>query len=504
MITIHSSDTPGEESMSTRLHRGSLALHTDLYQLTMAQGYWKVGALDWGSVFHHFFRRQPFGGGYTIACGLETLADFVDRFRFEPDDLEYLGSVEGNDGEPMFAAEFLEYLGGMTFDFDIDAVPEGTLVFPHEPLVRVRGPLIQCQLLETPLLNLVNYQSLIATKASRIAAAAQGDPVLEFGLRRAHGLDGGLSEARAAYVGGCTGTSNVLAGKHFGIPIKGTHAHSWVMAFASELESFEAYAEAMPNNCVFLVDTYDSLDGVRHAIEVGEKLRERGYEMAGVRLDSGDLAALSIEARELLDEAGFPGAAIVASNDLDEHRIAELKERGAAIGLWGVGTRLATAHDDPHLTGVYKLSAVKRGSEGWDHQIKLSEQPEKSSNPGIQQIRRFHHPDTGRFLGDMIWDEDRGIREPAEGVDVQALDRAVTFETGTPHEDLLRPLFREGELVAELPPLSEIRERALSQLERLGPEHRKLAAPDRYPVGLEQRLWDLKQELARELKRARS
>ena len=325
----------------------------------MAYGYWKTGRAEREAVFHLFFRKNPFQGGYTIAAGLQSVADLLEDFRFETDDIEYLSTLTGNDGKALFAPDFLDYLSELEFSCDVDAVPEGTVVFPHEPMVRVKGPILQCQILETPLLNLINFQSLIATKASRITTATGGESVLEFGLRRAQGIDGALAASRAAYIGGCDATSNVLAGKLFGIPVKGTHAHSWVMSFDDELSAFREYAAAMPNNCVFLVDTYDTIQGVRNAIEVGKQLRESGHEMVGIRLDSGDLAYLSIEARNLLDEAGFPDAAIVASNDLDEGIIASLKDQGAKIAVWGVGTKLVTAFDQPALGGVFKLGAMR-------------------------------------------------------------------------------------------------------------------------------------------------
>ena len=374
--------------MINTLYRHSLALLTDLYQLTMAYGYWKLGRADEGAVFHLFFRKAPFSGRYAVAAGLGPAIEFLRQFRFTESDLEYLRTIPGNDGRPLFDHGFLDYLSGLELTVDIDAMPEGTVAFGQEPLVRVRGPLLQCQLLETPLLNIVNFQTLIATKASRVTAAATGQSVLEFGLRRAQGIDGGLSSARAAYVGGCDATSNVLAGKLLGIPVKGTHAHSWVMSFDNELESFERYAEAMPNNCVFLVDTYDTLEGVRHAVTVGKQLRERGHELVGIRLDSGDLAYLSIEARRILDEGGFPNAVIVASNDLDEHLIENLRHQGAQIVVWGVGTKLATAYDQPALGGVYKLGALQLPDGTWEGKLKLSEQAAKTSLPGILQVRR--------------------------------------------------------------------------------------------------------------------
>lgn len=482
-------------STLSHLYRDSLALLTDLYQLTMAYGYWKAGEQDTEAVFHLFFRKQPFAGGFTVACGLHTAAELLRRFRFEESDLAYLATLEGNDGEPLFERAFLEYLGRMRLTVDIDAVPEGTIVFPHEPLVRVKGPLIQCQLLETALLNIINFQTLIATKAARVVLAAQGEPVLEFGLRRAQGIDGGVSAARAAYVGGAAATSNVLAGKLYGIPVKGTHAHSWIMCFDSELEAFEAYAHAMPNNCVFLVDTYDTIEGVRRAIKVGQALRARGHELVGVRLDSGDLAYLSVEARRLLDEAGFEDAQIVASNSLDEHIITSLKAQGAKINVWGVGTRLATAYDQPALGGVYKLGAVRRSGSDWAPRIKLSEQSIKVSNPGILQTRRFF--ERGEYVGDMIFDERRRFAagEAFEIVDPLDMTRRKRISPSLAHEDLLAPLMRDGQHVAEDETTQAARARAAAQLDLFHSGIKRFTHPHQYPVGLEQQLFETKTEL---------
>lgn len=480
-------------NLLSTLYGHSLSLLTDLYQLTMAYGYWKSGAAEKQAVFNLFFRKNPFDGGFAIACGLEHVIDYLDRFRFDESDLDYLRSLTGNDDKPLFEEEFLEHLRELKFSCDVDAIPEGTAVFPSEPLVRVIGPLIQCQLLETPLLNLINFQTLIATKSARICMATQGEPVLEFGLRRAQGIDGGLAASRAAYAGGCVGTSNVLAGKLFGIPIKGTHAHSWIMTFDDELEAFEAYAEAMPNNCVFLVDTYDTIEGVRKAVEVGRKLRERGFEMVGIRLDSGDLAGLSIEARKILDEAGFPNAGIVASNDLDEHLVTELKEQGAAIDIWGIGTRLATAFDQPALGGVYKLTAVRRPSEDWQYRVKLSNEPIKVSNPGIQQVRRFESEDG--FLADVIFDTRQGIGDGCRMFELSDSSRQMEIPAGTPFEDLLVPVLRKGELVYEKPALSDIRLRTLAQLAKLPEGTKLLKKASSYPVGLEEGFFSLKSKL---------
>jgi nicotinate phosphoribosyltransferase len=375
----------------------------------------------------------------------------------------------------------------------VDAIPEGTVVFPHEPLVRVTGPLLQCQLLETALLNMINHQTLIATKAARICLAAGDQPVLEFGLRRAQGIDGSLAASRAAYIGGCAATSNVLAGKLFGIPVRGTHAHSWVMSFDEELAAFEGYARAMPNNCVFLVDTYDTLDGVRNAIRAGRQLREGGHEMVGIRLDSGDLAHLSIEARKLLDRAGFQHAAIVASNDLDEHLIASLKSRGATIAVWGVGTRLATAYDQPALGGVYKLSALKSGNGIWQPKLKLSEQAIKTSTPGILQVRRYRSADGA--LADMIYNELQGV--PDDAVIVDPLDPTHRLRLDRPEasDDLLVPVMRSGAVVYGRPPLEAIRRRSGQQLKMFSGGVLCCDNPRQYPVGLERQLYELKTDL---------
>lgn len=481
------------ESTTIGIYGQSLALLTDLYQLTMAYGYWKTGMREHEAVFNLHFRKNPFGGGYAIACGLAYVVDFLKRFRFDASDLEYLASLRGNDGVQLFENDFLDELAAMRFTCDVDAVPEGTVVFPHEPLVRVRGPIIECQLLESALLNLVNFQTLIATKAARVCEAARGEPVLEFGLRRAQGIDGSLAASRAAYAGGCAATSNTLAGKLFGIPVRGTHAHSWVMAFDTEEDAFRAYAEAMPNNCIFLVDTYDTLDGVRKAVRVGKILREKGHEMVGIRLDSGDLAYLSVEARKILDESGFPNAVIVGSNDLDENIIESLKTQGAAINVWGVGTKLATAYDQPALGGVYKISAARRPGEDWQYKIKLSEQAIKISTPGILQVRRFSRD--GEFLSDMIYDEQLGAGAEPTMIDPMDMTRRRKFSSDYAHHDLLVPVFRNGQLVYDNPSLTSVRERTRAQLASLHPGIRRFANPHQYPVGLEERLFELKTRL---------
>lgn len=460
------------------------ALLTDLYQLTMAQGYWKLGRDQHEAVFHVFFRKHPFGGGYSVAAGLEPVAEFLETFRFTGDERDYLATLQGNDGAPLFEPGFLDALASLELGLDVDAVPEGTVVFPFAPVVRVRGPLLQAQLLETALLNQINFQTLIATKAARVVAAAGGDPVLEFGLRRAHGVDGGLSASRAAYVGGCAATSNVLAGQRFGIPVRGTHAHSWVMSFASERASFEAWAATAQNNGVFLVDTYDTLEGVRQAIEVGHAMRERGHRLAGVRLDSGDLAYLSIEARRMLDAAGFEDAVIVASNDLDETLIDSLKSQGAQIGVWGVGTRLSTAFDQPAMGGVYKLAALREPGGAWQPKVKLSEQVIKTSVPGLLQATRYRDA-SGRFVADMIYDELHAPSDSPMIVDPRDATRRKRIDTTLARDPLLVPIFRGGRRVRDPEPIAVSRARTASQIESLHPTIRRSLNPHEYPCGLE-------------------
>ncbi len=461
-----------------KLYGHSLSLLTDLYQLTMAFGYWKTGKINQEAVFSLFFRQAPFSSGYAIAAGLGTVLEYLEDLHFSDSDLNYLATLRGNDGKILFEPAFLDYLGDLRFECDIDAMPEGTLVFPHQPLLRVQGPLLHCQILETALLNIINFQTLIATKSSRVCQATQGDPVLEFGLRRAQGIDGALSASRAAYIGGCAATSNVLAGKLYGIPVKGTHAHSWIMSFATEDEAFRAYAEAMPNNCIFLVDTFDTVKGVKKAIEMGQWLREKGHQLVGIRLDSGEFISLSQSARKMLDEAGFEEARIVASNDLDEHLIDELKAAGAKINVWGVGTKLVTAYEQAALGGVYKLTAIRSPGEEWQYRLKLSEEPIKISNPGLLQVRRFSDAQ-GLFTGDMIYNQ----TQPPP-VDASAKDK-----------DLLIPVLRKGEPVIEMPSLAQIRERVQTQLAQCPASIKRLKNPEVYSVSLEEHLSELKQKL---------
>jgi nicotinate phosphoribosyltransferase len=483
-----------------QLYKPPLGLLTDLYQLTMAYGYWKSGLARREAVFHITFRDAPFSGGFTIAAGLAPALELLNDLRFDESDREFLAGLRGNDQRPLFEPAFLDELLALRLSLDLDAVPEGTVVFPHEPLVRVTGPLLQAQLVETALLNLINFQTLIASKAARVCLAARGDPVIEFGLRRAQGFDGGLSATRAAFIGGCDSTSNVLAGKLFGIPVKGTHAHSWVMCFEDEVSAFSAWADAMPNNAVFLVDTYDSLKGVRHAITVAQSLRVRGYELGGIRLDSGDLAYLSIEARRLLDAAGFPDVSIIASNELDEQVIASLKEQGAEIDVWGAGTRLVTGHASSALNGVYKLAALRDDTGAWEPKIKLSEQSAKVSVPGVLQVRRFKQG--AEFVADAIFDPTLGIDAPWTLVDPHDPLRQKTVPEGTPFEDLLVPVLRGGTPVYEPPPLADSRQRTREQLSLFHAGVKRLVNPHRYPAGLERRLFDRRAQLIRHVRAA--
>jgi nicotinate phosphoribosyltransferase len=397
---------PGDFTGTARLYDCELGLLTDFYQLTMAAGYVKHGMAEQESVFHLFFRRPPFGSSFAVACGTADIPTLIERMTFSEADLAYLRDQKGRDERPLFDEAFLRYLSNLNWSVSVDAIPEGTITLGLEPIVRVRGPLLQCQLLETALLTVVNFQTLIATKAARVCRAARGKPVVEFGLRRAQGLDGGLSASRAAYIGGCYGTSNVLAGRLFGIPIRGTHAHSWVMAHESEEEAFRRYANTMPGNTVLLVDTYNTRIGVERAVRIAKEMKTRGQSMAGVRLDSGDLLSLAKMTRQLLNDNGLSDVKIFASNDLDEQEIARLEQAGSAIDVYAVGTRLVTAADQPALGGVYKLSAIRQkpsvDNGDWEFKLKRSEERYKSSLPGILDTRRYLTPDTKEWLRDEI------------------------------------------------------------------------------------------------------
>lgn len=471
------------------LYRQQTALFADLYHLTMAYGFWRRERSEQRACFHLFFRKPPYDQPYVIAAGLELAMDLVQQLTFTPDHIRYLGQLKGADDKPLFPVAFLNYLQRLTFSCDIDAVPEGTVVFPHQPLLRVTGPLVQATILESALINVLNFSTLIATKSQRIVAAADGDPVLEFGLRRAQGLDGALTASRAAYIGGCHATSHLLAGHHYQIPVKGTHAHSWVMCFDSEEEAFAAYAEALPNNCIFLVDTYDTLVGVEKAIAMGRKLRKQGHELNGIRLDSGDLIELSKKARVMLDEAGFPDASIVGSDSLDEYKIREFKKAGSTINIWGVGTRLVTGQEQTALGGVYKLGAIREKDGTWQGTIKLSEESIKTSNPGVLDIRRYYEEDETP-LADMIYHTVGDTRD--DWVSYDGTDRMDLREKAS--KSLLLAIFREGKRVYSPPALPDVRAYAREQAATFAPFIEKS-----YRTGLSRDLYDQKQDISRDM-----
>lgn len=468
-------------------------LLTDFYQLTMAYGYWKLGMHNQDAAFHLLFRKNPFNGNYALTCGLATVIEYLQAWQFQADDLAYLATLKTARDEQMFPNEFLDYLKSLRFTCDVDAIPEGTVVFPNEPLIRIQGPILQCQLIETALLNFVNFQTLIATKASRVCRAAKGESVIEFGMRRAQGPDGAVSASRAAYIGGCIATSNTLAGKRYDIPVRGTHAHSWVTAFPSELEAFQAYANIMPHNCTLLVDTFNTLNGVKNAIEVGHQLREAGADLLAIRLDSGDMADLSIKARKLLDEAGFEKTGILASNSLDEYAIQSLKENHAKIDSWGVGTNLATAHDHPALDGVYKLAALRDQTGKWLYKLKLSEQEVKISNPGRHQVRRFFSGN--QYITDVIYDIELGIAEAPDAVLLDKSMQAMRLNDTDGFVDLLQPVMRGGKLVKEMMSIHDSRKNAIHAVnEFVNTQGKRI-----YPVALEKNLYELKMKLVREV-----
>ena len=471
----------------------NMTLLTDLYEITMAQSYWSQGKIDTDACFYSFYRDNPFGGGYGVFCGANQIAELVDGFGFTDDDIEYLASLQSPGKTPLFDPAFLAWLRGIELSVDICTVPEGSPVFPCEPLVRVTGPLLQCQLLEPAILNGVNFQTLIATKASRVCQAAEGRPVSEFGLRRAQGPDGALSSSRAAYVGGCASVANVLAGKLYDIPVSGTHAHSWVMSFPDELSAFRAYARAMPDNCTLLVDTYDVEQGVKNAIIVARELGRDGHKLQGIRIDSGDLAWLSKMARSMLDKAGFSDVGIVLSNDLDEYTITSLNEQRAQYTALGVGTHLAAAYGQPALGGVYKLSAIREpGQEDWTPRLKISEQLYKRTIPGVLDVRRYRNGD-GMLVGDLIFDVNDGV--PADAVIVDPLDAMRRRKMEGEFETLLKPLVKAGKLEDVDLSARTARTRRAQQLACLDDSIKRFMNPHEYPCGIERGLFKKRDEI---------
>lgn len=473
----------------------NFTLLTDFYELTMMQGYLKSGKHQERVIFDMFYRKNPCGNGFAICCGLEQVVEYIRNLNFSEEDIDYLRSLG------TFDEDFIEYLRGFHFTGDIYAIPEGTVVFPKEPLIKVIAPVIEAQLVETAILNLVNHQSLIATKAYRVVHAAQGDGVMEFGLRRAQGPDAGIYGARAAVIAGCIGTSNVYAGQKFRVPVLGTHAHSWIMSFPTELEAFKAYARLYPNNCILLVDTYDTLkSGVKNAILCYDAMKEEGIPLKrfGIRLDSGDLAYLSKKARKMLDEAGYPDAIISASNDLDENLIASLKAQGACITSWGVGTNLITSESQPSFGGVYKLAATYSDEGQWVPKIKLSENSEKITNPGNKQIYRIIEKDSGKVFADYIALEEERFSEAEDLVLFDPIDtwKKSTLKGGSYEmRPLLVPIFLGGKLVYNCPSVEEIKAHCKREQESLWEECRRLTNPHAVHVDLSDKLYEMKKGL---------
>lgn len=476
------------------MSKRNLTLLTDLYELTMMQGYYEKGQNE-NVIFDVFFRQNPCNNGYSVCAGLDQVIDYIKNLHFTYDDVDYLR------GLGIFKEDFLHYLSGFHFSGDIYAIPEGTVVFPKEPLLKVVAPIMEAQLVETAILNIINHQSLIATKTSRIVFAANGDGIMEFGLRRAQGPDAGLYGARAAMIGGCVGTSNVLAGQMFDVPVMGTHAHSWIMSFPDEYTAFKTYAEMYPDNCTLLVDTYDTLkSGVPNAIRVFQEFKDAGKPLIkyGIRLDSGDLAYLSKEARKMLNEAGFPEATICASNDLDEFLLHDLKMQGAAIDSWGVGTNLITSKDCPSFGGVYKLAAIQNEEGEFVPKIKISENTEKITNPGNKTIYRIYEKASGKIKADLICFADEVI-DPKQ--DLLLFDPMDTWKktklaggTYTVREILL-PIFKNGECLYKSPTLKEIAAYCREEKDTLWDETKRLFYPHRVYVDLSQKLYDVKQSL---------
>lgn len=477
------------------MRANNLTLLTDLYELTMMQGYFK-NPTNQTVIFDMFYRTNPCGGAFAITAGLEQMIEYIENLKFTDEDIKYLRSLN------IFEEDFLEYLSNFRFTGDIYAIPEGTVVFPREPLVKVVAPIMEAQLVETAILNIINHQSLIATKAARVCYAAKGDAIMEFGLRRAQGPDAGIFGARAAIIGGCAGTSCVLTGKMFDVPVLGTHAHSWIMSFDDEYSAFRAYADLYPNSCTLLVDTYDTLrSGVPNAIRVFEELRDEGHmpKHYGIRLDSGDLAYLTKKARVMLDEAGFPDAVIAASGDLDENLISSLKAQGAPITSWGVGTKLITSEDCPAFGGVYKLAASKhKGSEEFTAKIKISENPAKITNPGDKTIYRIYGKEDGKIRGDLIClvGEEYNEADNLTIFDPQATWKKSTLAGGTyTLRELLVPIFIKGQCFYESPSVMDIRSYCKDELNTLWDESRRLVNPQEVYVDLSMPLYKLKHEL---------
>ena len=471
---------------------------TDLYQLTMSYGYWKKNIHLRESNFSVFFRKNPFNSGYAVCSGLEFIIDYLNSLKFSDSDIKYLKSLKSQNGSQLFENKFLQFLKQFKFSCDVDAIEEGRIIFSNEPIINVKGPIYQCQLVESAIINIFNFNTLIATKASRMKYSAKSDPILEFGLRRAQGIDGSLSASRASYIGGCSHTSNVLAGKIFNIPVSGTHSHSWVLAFDNELESFRNYADIMPDNSVLLVDTFNTMEGINNAIVVAKELEKLGKKLLGIRIDSGDLAYLSKKARTKLDKEGLDYVSIVASNDLDEFLVESLKNQKAKISIWGIGTKLVTAYDNPSLGAVYKLTALKNQGNKWEKKIKLSEQKIKINNPGINNVMRFRNEK--KFLGDMIYEKNSKIQK-LKMIDPNDSTRKKVFNKNYIIENLLIPIFKKGKLTYKIPSIEHIKKKLSVDLDLLDNSHKRLNNPHTYPVGIEENLFLEKQKMILKLRK---
>ena len=470
------------------------SLITDLYQFTMAQSWWQSNLHNQRAIFHLHFRTAPFKNGYIIFCGLDTILNIIKDYKFDKEELNYLANLKTPNNKNLFHKDFLFFMQNFHFRCNIFSLLEGSIAFAKEPMLRVEGSLLECQLLETILLNTINFQSLIATKAARIFIAAKQKDILEFGLRRAQGIDGGLSATRAAYIGGCSATSNVLANKIYSIPVVGTHSHSWVLSFISELDAFRKFAENSFYNFSFLIDTYSILKGLENAMTVAKEQKNAINRFVAVRIDSGDIAYFSKIIRKKLDDAGFKKTKIIASNDLDEHIISSLEQQGAKVDIWAVGTKLITAKDDPAMQGIYKISALEKNKK-WHYCMKISEDPEKINDPGILQIARFEKEK--KFIGDVVFNDLTKNKKDKKIVMINPFNplQKKTFHPPATFQLLLQPVMKKGKICYKSPDIHKIRSYAISQLQKLDNSTKRLINPHIYPVGLEKNLFELKQKI---------
>ena len=466
----------------------------------MAQGFYREGASESHAAFHFFFRKNPYNGGFAVACGLENLLNYVESGQFKDDELSYLSSLQSPSGSKLFDRDFINYLGKLKFNLNISSVPEGTVIFNNTPIIRVEGNLLECQMLETALSNIMNFQTLIATKASRMFIASKKAPLLEFGLRRAQGFNGGDSASRAAYIGGFEATSNVSAGKKYGIPVRGTHSHSWVLSHDSEEEAFRKFSQIYPKDCVFLVDTFNTINGVEKAIKVSKErmASDSEFNFSAIRLDSGDLAYLSNQARELLDKSGFANTKIIAGNDLDEYIIESLIDQQASIDVWSVGTKLVTSYDQPSLGGVYKLTALEKKGE-MRRLLKMSEDSVKINIPGVLQFRRYFSTN-GKMVADAIYDIHQGTTEKPTIYDPIDPFKSKKLNNFARFQDMLQPYLIDGKRVIETESIQHSRERTISQLNSLDKSIKRFINPHTYPAGIESDLHEIRQSMINKIR----